>query len=1177
MEYQTTPVDFIIRKPYNTTFCLKFMINQSNLIPDSAIPQKAPDKKYWCHLKGLAKGYYLAEQLRVGNRFSVVITQSMSEAAQLEMALRFFAPETPVIHFPDWETLPYDHFSPHQDIISERIETLFTLGQSPKGVLFVPINTVIAKIPPASFINQYHFRIKIGDTLDSDAFKERLSKTNYQRVNTVYEHGEFAIRGGIIDVFPMGVNSPLRIELFDDEIETIKRFDPETQRTIENIQQFEVLPAKEFPLDAAGIETFKDQWFDHFDIHLKDTDLYADLSDLIPFAGIEYYLPLFFAQTSSLLNYLPDNTLIFSTEGIESQLRQFHQEVSQRFEQNNIDRMRPLLPPETLFFREEDFFAQLKGFPRIILSGQSEDDPARGFFSFPASEPALLTVEPKDSNPYAKLESYLLKERQEDNRPILFAAESLGRKEVFHDIFNQLNLKVDEFDAISEFEASQSSLGLTVAPLDQGLVLPELIIISESQLFGFQVQQRRRKKRGTDNSDNIIKSLTELKIGAAVVHIDHGIGRYQGLKIIELDGVANEFLHLAYADDASLYVPVSSLHLISRYAGAENNDQVQLHKLGSDQWQKAKKKAAEKASDVAAELLDVYARRAAKKGFSHETYTSDYKRFSNEFPFEETDDQLNAISRVLEDMSKNTPMDRLVCGDVGFGKTEVAMRAAFVCVQNSKQVAVLVPTTLLAQQHYESFKDRFAEHPISIEVLSRFKTTKEQNAVIQSLEKGNVDILIGTHKILQSSIQFQSLGLVIIDEEHRFGVKQKEVLKQIRSDVDILAMTATPIPRTLNMSMAGIRDISIIATPPAKRLSIKTFVHQKDNRIIKEAVMRELLRGGQVYFLSNEVKTIENRARELQELLPEARIGIGHGQMRERALESVMSDFYHKRFNVLLCTTIIETGIDVPSANTIIIEQADKFGLAQLHQLRGRVGRSHHQAYAYLLTAKDKKLNKDAEKRLEAITEASDLGAGFMLATHDLEIRGAGELLGDGQSGHIQSIGYNLYMDMLNKAVDSIRKGETPNINAPLATGTEINLHTSAIIPEDYLPDVHMRLIMYKKIANCVNDEELKDLKVEMIDRFGLLPVPLNQLFAQTGLKLVAEQLGISKIDANQSTGRIEFSDNTTIEPIKIVTLIQKNPSKFSFDGANRLKFSHSFDKLEDRINAISAILKQLN
>ncbi|MCY4045051.1 MAG: transcription-repair coupling factor [Cellvibrionales bacterium] len=1145
---------------------------QSSLIPDAAVPTKAADKKYWCNLNGLAKGYYLAQQARIEKRFSLVVTQSMGEAAQLEMALRFFAPEIKVSHFPDWETLPYDHFSPHQDIISERIDTLFHLGQSPEGILFVPINTLVARIAPKRFIDQTHFRIKVGDILDSEAFKERLSNANYQRVNTVYEHGEFAIRGGIIDVFPMGVSAPIRIELFDDEVETIKQFDPETQRTIQNIPQFEVLPAKEFPLDAAGIEIFKDQWFDHFDIHLKDTDLYADLSELLPFAGIEYYLPLFFEQTESLLDYLPKDTLIFSTEGIESQLRQFYQEVAGRFEQNNIDRRRPLLPPETLFFREEEFFAALKDFPRIVLSDQNENDPSRGFFAFPTETPATLTVDPKNANPYTRLEAYL----NSENRPILFAAESLGRKEVFHDIFSHLNQKVDEFKDINTFESSGVSLGLTVAPLDSGLVLPELVVISESQLFGLQVQQRRRKKRSADNSENIIKSLTELKIGAAVVHIDHGIGRYQGLKIIELDGMANEFLHLAYADDASLYVPVSSLHLISRYSGADNQDQVQLHKLGSDQWQKAKKKAAEKASDVAAELLDVYARRAARKGFSHETYTTDYKRFCSEFPFEETDDQLNAIGRVLEDMAKETPMDRLVCGDVGFGKTEVAMRAAFVAVQNSKQVAVLVPTTLLAQQHYESFKDRFAEHPISIEVLSRFKTAKEQQAVINSLEKGKIDILIGTHKILQSSIQFQSLGLVIIDEEHRFGVKQKEVLKQIRSDVDILAMTATPIPRTLNMSMAGIRDISIIATPPAKRLSIKTFVHQKDDRIIKEAVMRELLRGGQVYFLSNEVKTIENRARELQELLPEARIGIGHGQMRERELESVMSDFYHKRFNVLLCTTIIETGIDVPSANTIIIDQADKFGLAQLHQLRGRVGRSHHQAYAYLLTAKDKKLNKDAEKRLEAISEASDLGAGFMLATHDLEIRGAGELLGDGQSGHIQSIGYNLYMEMLNKAVDSIKKGETPNINAPLATGTEINLHTSAIIPEDYLPDVHMRLIMYKKIANCISDEELKDLKVEMIDRFGLLPPPLNQLFAQTSLKLVAEKMGINKIDASEQTGRLEFAENTSVEPINIVTLIQKNPTKFSFDGANRLKFSHNFEQIEDRINAISAILKQL-
>ncbi len=1135
-------------------------------------PQLSGDKKYWCNLHGSAKAAALSDLLEQDQRFCIVVTENSQTALALEQQLAFYSPDTPVMHFPDWETLPYDQFSPHQDIISERIECLYQLTLAPKGLLFVPVNTLIQRIAPKSFIDQHHFSLKVGDTVESEAFKARLQNNNYQRVTTVYEHGEYAIRGGIIDVFPMGSESPFRLELFDDEIEKIKTFDPETQRTRDNVNNIELLPAKEFPLDVAGVEVFEENWYEHFDISLKETLIYKDLSQHIGFSGIEYYLPLFFKETACLLDFISEDSLLITTDGIESHLRQFWHDIHHRFEQYDLDPRLPLLKPATLFFSEEEINSRFKQYPRIILTDKDHDDAKKGFMHFDTLKPADLSINQQSITPYTSLEQFI----NTANKPLLFCAESLGRTEIFRDIFSTLNLPYESIENLDDFLISQPPIGLTVSPLDQGLNLESLSIIAENQLFGNRVQQRRRRKKIEDNSDAIIKSLTELKLGSAVVHLDHGIGRYLGLKVIAIDGTKNEFLNLQYANDASLYVPVASLHLISRYTGAENSDQVSLHRLGNETWSKAKKKAAEKASDVAAELLDIYARRAARKGFAYETYSEEYKRFCDEFPFEETDDQLIAISRVLEDMAKDTPMDRLVCGDVGFGKTEVAMRAAFTSVHNKKQVAILVPTTLLAQQHYESFKDRFAQHAITIEVLSRFKTTKEQNAVIEKLRAGKIDILIGTHKILQGSTHFEQLGLIIIDEEHRFGVKQKEVLKNLRAEVDVLAMTATPIPRTLNMSMAGIRDISIIATPPAKRLSIKTFVRKRDTALIKEAILRELLRGGQVYFLYNEVKTIENMARELAELIPEARIGIGHGQMRERELESVMSDFYHKRFNVLLCTTIIETGIDVPSANTILIDRADKFGLAQLHQLRGRVGRSHHQAYAYLLTPKEKKLTKDAEKRLEVISEASDLGAGFILATHDLEIRGAGELLGDGQSGHIQTVGYSLYMEMLDKAVKSIKRGETPNINAPLRQGTEVDLSLSAIIPEDYLPDVHTRLIMYKKVANCQDKDDLRALKIEMIDRFGLLPQGVEQLMSVTQIKLTAEKLGIVKIYANKSGGRLDFSTDTPVDPMKIVQLIQKDPQHFSLEGATRLKFSYKFEEPKQRIDCINAILAKL-
>ncbi|MBF2968792.1 transcription-repair coupling factor, partial [Pseudomonas aeruginosa] len=698
---------------------------------------------------------------------------------------------------------------------------------------------------------------------------------------------------------------------------------------------------------------------------------------------------------------------------------------------------------------------------------------------------------------------------------------------------------------------------------------------AESPLFGQRVMQRRRREKTRDGGDAVIKNLTELREGAPVVHIDHGVGRYLGLITLEVDNQQAEFLMLQYAEDAKLYVPVANLHLIARYTGADDA-LAPLHRLGSETWQKAKRKAAEQVRDVAAELLDIYARRAAREGFAFKDPQADYASFSAGFPFEETPDQQSAIEAVVADMLAPRPMDRLVCGDVGFGKTEVAMRAAFVAVHSGKQVAVLVPTTLLAQQHYNSFRDRFADWPVSVEVMSRFKSAKEVENAARLLAEGKIDILIGTHKLLQEDVKFANLGLVVIDEEHRFGVRQKEQLKALRSEVDILTLTATPIPRTLNMAVSGMRDLSIIATPPARRLSVRTFVMEQQNAVIKEALLRELLRGGQVYYLHNEVKTIEKCARDLAELVPEARIGIGHGQMHERELEQVMSDFYHKRFNVLVASTIIETGIDVPSANTILIERADKFGLAQLHQLRGRVGRSHHQAYAYLLTPPRRQMTPDAEKRLEAIANAQDLGAGFVLATHDLEIRGAGELLGDGQSGQIQAVGFTLYMEMLERAVKAIRKGEQPNLEQPLGGGPEVNLRVPALIPEDYLPDVHARLILYKRIANAPDEEGLRELQVEMIDRFGLLPDPAKNLMRLTLLKLQAEKLGILKVDAGPQGGRIEFAADTQVDPLVLIKLIQGQPNRYKFEGATLFRFQVPMERPEERFNTLEALFERL-
>ncbi|MGH1462664.1 MAG: transcription-repair coupling factor [Neptuniibacter sp.] len=1139
---------------------------------DYPLPKGPGDRKRIGQMHGCASGLIITDAAQKYDGFTLVICNDTNQANRLHDEVNFFdSTNLEILSFPDWETLPYDTFSPHQDIISERITTLNKLPNLSQGVLIVPLSTLMHRTAPSDFIAAHCFDIKIGDTINPEHLRKQLTNAGYHAVETVLEHGEFAIRGAIIDLFPTGSEFPFRIELFDDEIETLRTFDPESQRSIQKIEFINLLPAKEFPFDSRAISGFKSRWRERFDVDYRKCPIYTNINDGLASPGIEYYLPLFFEECSSLFNALPENTQIFVDDALETAAEQFSTEVNERYEQRRYDITNPVLSPNELFLSTNELFAALKNYGRITLSNESCEDKA-GHLNLNCDQPPILTVDSQLKEPLSALQKFL----KERDGSVLFCAESAGRRESLLDLFSRINIKPPLVESWQAFKSSEFELAITEFPLERGLSIPgQVHLITETQLFGHQVFQRRRRSKEQEQNDQVIKNLSELNTGSPVVHLDHGVGRYLGLQTISLEGETNEFLTLEYADEAKLYVPVSSLHLISRYTGA-GDEHAPLHRLGTEQWSKAKRKAAEKARDAAAELLDIYARRAARKGFQFKDPDEQYLQFASTFPFEETPDQSAAIGNVIRDMTSVQPMDRLVCGDVGFGKTEVAMRAAFIAALGGKQIAILVPTTLLAQQHFQNFQDRFADWPVNIELISRFRTGKQQNSITNKLENGSVDIIIGTHKLLSGDIKFKNLGLVIIDEEHRFGVQQKERLKSLRAEVDILTLTATPIPRTLNMAMSGIRDLSIIATPPARRLSVKTFVRFSDTTLIKEAILRELLRGGQVYYLHNEVKSIEKTAEELRELVPEARIGIGHGQMRERELEKVMSDFYHKRYNILLCTTIIETGIDIPNANTIIIDRADKFGLAQLHQLRGRVGRSHHQAYAYLLTPHKKSMTKDAIKRLEAIETSHDLGAGFTLATHDLEIRGAGELLGEEQSGQMQTVGFTLFMEMLEQAIESIKEGKTPNMDQPLKQGPEVNLHLSALIPDDYLPDVHSRLIMYKRIANASSNKALKELQVEMIDRFGLLPEQVKTLFKITEIKLRAESMNIVKIDAGNQLGRIEFSTDAKVDPLTLVKMVQNQPQKYKLEGADKLRFSLNMEKTDQRFKAVEALLSDL-
>ncbi len=1008
--------------------------------------------------------------------------------------------------------------------------------------------------------------LSTGERLDRKDFRQRLEAAGYTCVSQVMEHGEFAIRGSIIDLFPTGSEQPYRIDLFDDEVESIRTFDPDNQRSLAKVTAIELLPAREFPLTKDAITCFRQAFRGCFEGDPQRSLIYREISNGIAPGGIEYYLPLFFATTETLFDYLPDATLAISLEGVAVALANFQEQLLDRYEQRRHDSERPLLPPQRLFLGANAVQQALAGYPRIELRREAIDEG----INFSIALPPTLHFQARSEHPAAALQAFL----KDFPGRVLFTAESAGRREALLETLANCGLRPKPCKAWRNFLDSQQRLAITVAPLDQGLVLeePALAIITETQLYGERARQTRRRGPARD-TEAIIRNLIDLTIGAPVVHEEHGVGRYAGLQRLQAAGIETEFVVLEYAEGGKLYVPVASLHLLSRYTGS-SPETAPLHKLGSDQWARAKRKAAERVRDVAAELLDLYARRQARPGHAFNPSGSDYAAFAAAFPFEETPDQQTAIDAVLDNMRAGEPMDRVICGDVGFGKTEVAMRAAFLAVQDGRQVAVLVPTTLLAQQHYQNFIDRFADWPVQVEVLSRFRSKKEQDAILDGLAKGSVDIVIGTHKLIQDGVKFKRLGLVIIDEEHRFGVRQKERLKALRAEVDILTLTATPIPRTLNMAMAGLRELSIIATPPAGRLAVKTFVGEWNKALIKEACQRELKRGGQVYFLHNDVESIERQARELSTLIPEARIAVAHGQMRERDLERVMLDFYHQRCNLLVCSTIIESGIDVPTANTIIINRADKLGLAQLHQLRGRVGRSHHRAYAYLIVPHRKAMTPDAVKRLEAIEALEDLGAGFMLANHDLEIRGAGELLGDEQSGQIHEIGFTLYMELLERAVKALKSGQTPDLDHPLDHGPEIDLQVPALIPDDYLPDVHTRLIMYKRIASARSADELRELQVEMIDRFGLLPEPVKTLFRITALKLTATPIGIRKIEAGPRGGRIVFGTEPNINLPKLLELVQKQHVTYKLDGRDKLRINREMPNTEARLREVEGLLE---
>ncbi len=1126
---------------------------------------------YWTGLHGCASALAISRLFEQQNKPILVIADNSRRAEQVVEELNFFLDDSNQVQlFPDWECLPYDRFSPHQEIISSRLAVLADLVDSKRKILVLTLANLMQKLPPVEYISGFSFKIKIGDQLDLNDFRTRLQNAAYLSVSQVMAPGEYAVRGGLLDVFPMGSQAPLRIDLFDDEIESLKYFDPQTQRTTQSIESIELLPAREFPLHDDAVSFFRENFRKVFEGDPKQQTVYNDVSNHHASPGLEFYFPLFFEQTATLFDYLNEQTLIVQTEDLYNQAEVIYADIEDRFTNANLDPSRRVLPPHQLYLKPNRIKEHINKYKNIIIKYQTANHSG---FDFKAGQPPLFEVDPKAQNPYQKLIDHL---KAAGSSRILIAAETPGRHEALSSILDQHQLKVNYIDDWSSFIQQSTELGITVAPIERGLVLADvdLEIICETQLYG-ERSVTTRKSTTKHDPESIIRSLAELKIDDPVVHENHGIGRYKGLKTITLDDITTEFMVIEYQEEAKLYVPVLSLHLINRYT-TSSPETAPLHHLGSDQWGKLKQKAKEKAYDVAVELLEVQAIREARKGFKFNIPQAELDLFEASFDYQETPDQHQAIAEVIEDMAKTKPMDRLVCGDVGFGKTEVAIRAAFVAAHNDKQVAMLVPTTLLAQQHYETFQNRFVGQAINIQLLSRFKSAKQIKQTLFEVASGQVDVVIGTHRLLQSDIDFKRLGLLILDEEHRFGVRQKERLKKLRHEVDILTLTATPIPRTLNQTMSSMRDISIISTPPKDRLSVQTFVRERNKGLIKEAIQREVRRGGQVYFLHNDVRTIPQQREELQALVPEITIGVGHGQMPEHQLETVMQNFYHRRFNVFICTTIVESGIDNPAANTIIINKADRFGLAQLHQLRGRVGRSHHQAFAYLLVENFKSITKDAQKRLDAIASLKELGAGFALASHDLEIRGAGELLGEAQSGTIDQVGFSLYSQYLNQAVRSLNRNNKQIDWTAQLNNSEIDIELPALLPETFIPDVHMRLIFYKRIASTTNANDLNELKIELADRFGFLPDAAKLLLELATLKPMAQQLGITRIQLGENGGYFEFIEQPNFDPIKLINLIQQQPRNYQLQGNGRLNVKTELANKDERIKQIKTVINLL-
>ena len=1137
-----------------------------------------PDKDHphitWGRTYGCSRGLALAQAIEQFHGLTLLITPDIQTALMLESELAFFCDRaTRILMLPDAETLPYDVFSPHEDIISDRVFTLRSLPNMDRGALIISASSILARLAPKSFIIGQTINLEVNAQIKLDTFKQTLIRAGYQYVSQVMSHGEFATRGSIIDLYPMGSHHPYRIDLFDDEIETIRRFNPENQISIDQVNSIHILPAREFPTDENSIKRFRQNYRIQFEGDPNKSIIYRDVSKHTLPAGIEYYLPLFCTETSTFFDYIPDKTQLVLIEDIVDIAENFESEVFSRYEQRKYDVERPPLHPKQLWISAENFAKNIFRFNTIRLQRYELEHLHRDQYNFDTNTLPSLAVNTRSKGPASELKRFL----GNTTSRVLFLAESPGRREYLIDVLKGFEIHPRVVTDWQEFICQEIQIAITIGPLEEGLLLAKdsIAIITENNLFGMRTKQKRQRRRQIRDAEALIKNLSDLSEGSPVVHEDHGVGRYRGLKSLTLQGTKTEFLTLEYANGDILYVPVSSLHLVSRYTGAAE-DSAPLHRLGGEVWKNIKRRAANRARDVAAELLDIYSLREAKQGFEYSIDQQELNSFCATFPYAETPDQQKAVDDVVADMQLGRPMDRVVCGDVGFGKTEVAMRAAFVAALAGKQVAVLVPTTLLASQHFQSFSDRFADWPLHIEQISRFLSAKNQKIVRAGLADGSVDIVIGTHKLLGTEIRFKNLGLIVVDEEQRFGVRQKEILKKMRAEVDVLTLTATPIPRTLNMSLSGLRDLSIIATPPDHRHAIKTFVGIWNDSMIQEACLRELKRGGQVFFLHNEVKTIAKVAKDIQHLLPDASIRIAHGQMPERDLEQVMLDYYHQRFSILVCTTIIENGIDIPSANTMIINRADKLGLSQLHQIRGRVGRSHHRAYAYLIAPPRTAMTADAVKRLEAIESLEDLGVGFTLATHDLEIRGAGELLGAEQSGQIQEIGFTLYNELLARAVAALKAGEIPELAQPLGQGIEVDLSVPALLPEDYVPDVHTRLVLYKRIASAKSIDDLHDLEVELIDRFGLLPEFAKNLLAVTELKLIAASFGVTRVEASHEVARLRFAKSPNIDINKLLMLIQDNPERYTLNGPEKLTIHIQTENTQERIATILGLLNTL-